>query len=89
MKTTVTIEEDLTAQLARAALTSGRDVNQLVNDLVRQAMQERPAEEVVVPKPFKQVTHKLGWHPGMTWDRIQEMLLAEESAQYQTGPTAR
>ena len=89
MKTTVTIEEDLAAQLARAALTSGRDVNQLVNDLVRQAMNEKHVEKAVVPKPFKQVTHKLGWHPGMTWDRIQEMLLAEESAQYQAGPTTR
>ena len=89
MKTTVTIEADLAAQLARAALTSGRDVNQLVNDLVRQAMQEKPVEETASPKPFKQVTHKLGWHPGMTWDRIQEMLLAEEPAQFQTGPTAR
>ena len=89
MKTTVTIEADLAAQLARAALTSGRDVNQLVNDLVRQAMREKPVEETVAPKAFKQVTHKLGWHPGMTWDKIQEMLLAEESAQYQTGPTAK
>lgn len=89
MKTTVTIEEDLAAKLARAALTSGRDVNQLVNDLVRQAIQEKTVEETVAPKPFKQVTHKLGWHPGMTWDTIQEMLLAEESAQYQARPTER
>ena len=89
MKTTVTIEDDLAARLAGAAQASGRNVDQLVNDLVRQAIRDRPPVETIVAGPFKQVTHKLGWHPGATWEKIQEMLLAEEAEQYRIGPATR
>lgn len=89
MKTTVTIEEDVTAQLARAAQAAGVDVNKLVNDLVRRAIHELPPTEKVAPQPFRQTTHKLGWHPGMTWEKIQEMLLEDEAAQYRRAQSGR
>lgn len=89
MKTTVTIEDDVSAQLARAAQAAGVDVNKLVNDLVRQAIHEKPPAEKVSPQPFRQTTHKLGWHPGMTWEKIQEMLHEEEAAQYRQSEAAR
>ena len=89
MKTTVTIEDDVSAQLTSAAQATGVDVNKLVNDLVRDALQRRPQLQKVVPRPFKQVTHKLGWYPGMTWEKIQEMLLEEEAEQYRVSERSR
>lgn len=89
MKTTVTIEDDVSAQLARAAQAAGVDVNKLVNDLVRQAIRERPPTGKVAPQPFRQITHKLGWYPGMTWEKIQEMLLEDEAAQYRQAQRGR
>ncbi len=82
MKTTITIEGELAAQIARAAEAAGVDVNQLVNDLVREALKKQSPAQKPMAKPFKQVTHKLGWYPGMTWERIQEILLEEEAEQY-------
>jgi len=89
MKTTVTIAEDVSDELAKAAQAAGVDENKLASDLVREALRKdfRPAR--VVPKPFKQVTHNLGWHPGMTWERIQEMLLEEEAQQYRAAERVR
>ena len=82
MKTTVTIEADVSDQLLKAAQAAGVDVSKLANDLVREALRTKRRVTKVEPKPFKQTTHKLGWHPGMTWEKIQEMLLKEEAEQY-------
>ena len=82
MKTTVTIEADVSDQLLKAAQAAGVDVSKLANDLVREALRTKRRVTKVEPKPFKQTTHKLGWHPGMTWEKIQAMLLKEEAEQY-------
>ena len=82
MKTTVTIEEDVSDQLVKAAHAAGVDVSKLANDLVREALRTKGRVTKVQSKPFKQTTHKLGWHQGMTWEKIQEMLLKEEAEQY-------
>jgi len=89
MKTTVTLEEDLSAQLFTVAQATGVDVNKLANELVREALKKNPRWVKVKPKPFKQVTHNLGWHPGMTWENIQEMLLEEEAEQYRASEPGR
>jgi len=60
MKTTVTIEDDVSDQLTRAAQVAGIDVNRLVNDLVRRGL-SKPAPPAGRPAtPFRQRTHDFG-----------------------------
>ena len=69
MKTTVTIEDDVSAQLARAAQAAGVDVNKLVNKLVRDALTHAPAPHQGERKPFVQQTHNLGLRTDLDWDQ--------------------
>ena len=69
MKTTVTIEEDLSAQLARAAQSAGVDVNKLVNDIIREGLKATTPPPKIEPKPFVQRTYDLGLRPEFNWDK--------------------
>ena len=73
MKTTVTIEDDVSAQLARAAQAAGVDVNKLVNDLVRQSLVKDAAPAAPPAVPFRQRTHDFGapLHPSL--DQVQHL----------------
>jgi hypothetical protein len=77
MEITVTIEDELSAQLMAVAQAAGMDVNEWVKSLMRDALSgHSPASPPVVPTPFTQRTFDLGWIPGMTWERMKE--IAEE-----------
>jgi len=69
MKTTVTIEDDVSAQLARAAQSAGVDVNKLVNDIIRQGLKATAPPLKIEPKPFVQRTYDLGLRPEFNWDK--------------------
>ncbi len=73
MKTTVTIEDDVSAQLARAAQAAGVDVNKLVNDLVRQSLAKDSIGDAHSAAPFRQRTHDFGapLHPSL--DQVQHL----------------
>lgn len=69
MKTTVTIEEDLSAQLARAAQAAGMDVNQIANHVIREGLKAVTPPPGIEPKPFVQRTYDLGLRPEFNWDK--------------------
>jgi hypothetical protein len=73
MKTTVTLEDDLAAQLASAAQASGVDVHNLVNDLVRQSLRRLIQTNAPAPKPFCQRTHDFGPPLLRSLDQVQHM----------------
>ena len=90
MKTTVTIEDDVSAQLARAAQAAGVDVNKLVHDLIRDGLNRTLPPQKIEPRPFVQRTYDMGWHPGMTLEKIQQMLDEEEVEAFRrSAPEAR
>ncbi|MBM3890636.1 MAG: hypothetical protein FJ388_16100 [Verrucomicrobia bacterium] len=78
MKTTVTIDDDLRAQLARAARTVGVDVNRLVNDIVRHNLGSPRRTAGKLSNPFHQQTHDFGppIHPSL--DKAQQLADALE-----------
>ena len=69
MKTTVTIEDDVSAPLARAAQAAGMDVNKLVNDIIREGLKVTTPPQKIEPKPFVQRTYDLGLRPEFNWDK--------------------
>jgi len=82
MKTTLDLEDDLMMKLNRMAQAAGVSVDKVLNDAVREGLPKIEQTVPVKAKPFQQTTYKMGWFPGMTWDKIQEVLLEEEASEY-------
>ena len=73
MKTTITLEEDLSSELARAAQAVGEDMDRLVNDLLRQGLKGLPSAPAPTPKSFRQRTHDFGPPLRPNLDRVQHL----------------
>lgn len=69
MKTTVTFEDEVSAQLARAAQAAGVDVNKFVNDIIREGLKASTPPPRIEPTPFVQRTHDFGLRPEFNWDK--------------------
>ena len=72
MKTTVTIEDDVSDQLAKAAQAAGVEVDKLVNDLVRRSLTASRAA-VGSGIPFRQRTHDFGAPLYPSLDKVQHL----------------
>ena len=83
MRTTVTIDDRLLAEAKAAAVRSGRTLNAVVEDALREALarQRRVREQPRVPLP---VSHSRGWvRPGVNIDSNAELLdLMEEDGHW-------
>lgn len=81
MRTTLTLEDDVSAKLKTLVRRTGRPFKQIVNDLLRSALSARrqpsPAE------PFRVRGRELGVRPGLDYDNIGDLLEQIE------GPVAR
>ncbi len=81
MRTTLTIDDDLAAILARETKRKGMSFKELVNATLRRGL----ASEQVLPKPHHIVTrpHPLGFKPGIDLDKLNQLadeIEAEEFA---------
>ena len=82
MKKTLELEDDVAAKLDRLAEATGLSIDKVLNEVVREGLTKVGHELPVKAKQFTQKTHKMGWYPGMTWEKIQEMLLQDEAQEY-------
>jgi hypothetical protein len=69
MDFTISIEDDLLAQLTATAQAAGVDVNLLVKALIRDALKSRTPPGPVQPRPYVQRSYNLGLRPEFNWDK--------------------
>lgn len=81
MRTTLTLDEDISAKLKAEVRKSGRPFKQLVNDLLRSALNSR--RQLPRAEPFRIRPRPLGIMPGIDYDNIADLLEQIE------GPAAR
>ena len=72
MRTTLTLDDDIAHKLKAEVRRSGKSFKQVVNDLLRQAVNTPPPTPP--PKPFPILTRDLGLRPGLSIDNIGELL---------------
>lgn len=75
MRTTITIDDDLLAQVKEAALATGTTVSDFIQEAVRTVLlREQPA-----PPPFRLVTFgALGTRPGIDLARASALLADDD-----------
>jgi hypothetical protein len=72
VRVTISLDEDLTAEVQKAADRSGRSFEQAVNDSLRLFVRSHPAS--VTPSPFEVRAKALHARPGINFDDIEELL---------------
>jgi plasmid stability protein len=72
VRTTLTLDEDVAAKLKAEARRSGRSFKEVVNDLLRLALNSRRASKPA--KRFEVKTRDLGLRPGFNLDKISELI---------------
>ena len=74
MRTTLTLDDDIAAKLARASRTSGKSFKELVNATLRRGLLETQSA-ARQSHPFVVQAQSLGrLKPGMTLDKISALL---------------
>ncbi|HXL23186.1 MAG TPA: hypothetical protein VOA78_12010 [Candidatus Dormibacteraeota bacterium] len=73
MRTTLTLEKDIAAQLRREMRRSGASLKAAVNHFLRLGL---ASTEKVQKKPFVVEARPLGLPPGLSYDNIGELLEA-------------
>lgn len=69
MRTTLTLEDDVIAEIQREVRRSGRSTKTVVNDALRQGLR-RPS----APTPFRVTPYDMGLLPGIEIDDIEGLL---------------
>jgi len=72
VKTTLTLDDDLTQLLNAEAKSTGRSFKETVNDLLAWALRARV--RTTVPEPFVVEARDLKARPGVNFNRISELL---------------
>jgi plasmid stability protein len=72
VRTTLTLDDDVAAKLRAEARRSGRSFKEVVNDLLRTALSARRTTPPL--PPFKVRARDLGLRPGLSLDRISELI---------------
>jgi hypothetical protein len=72
MRTTLTLDDDITAKLKAEVRRTGRSLKQVVNETLREGLTKAP-EKKRLP-PFRVRTRKLGHYPGLDYDNIGVLL---------------
>lgn len=72
MRTTLTLEDDVAAKLREEMRRSGNSFKDLVNTLLRQALNKPPTPEA---RPsFRVRAHAMGQRPGLNYDSVGDLL---------------
>ena len=74
MRKTLELEDDVAARLHSAARATGRSVDKILNEAVREGLPNVLRESPIQPKPFRQKTHKMGVYPNMDYSKTSALL---------------
>jgi len=72
VRTTLTLDDDVSAKVTDEARRSGRPFKQVVNELLRLALTVR--RDPARARPFKVRPQPLGLRPGLEYDNVGELL---------------
>jgi hypothetical protein len=75
VRTTLTLDDDVAAQLRRLAKDTGRPFKQVVNDALRAGLASRSAAS---PQDAAFPTYSLGLRPGLNLDRARHLAASME-----------
>ena len=74
MRKTLELEDDVAARLDSVAQATGRSVDKILNDAVREGLANVLRRSQIQPKPFRQKTHKMGVFPNMDYSKTSALL---------------
>lgn len=77
MRTTITLDDDVAANLENEMRRTGRSFKAVLNDVVRRGLTRRSEPEQ--SPPFEVRAKCLGLRPGLSYDNIEELLDIVES----------
>ena len=80
VRVTLSLDEDLAAEIQKAADRSGRSFEEAVSDSLRLFVRSHPAS--VPPSPFEVRAKALQARPGVDFDDIEELLEQAEGPAY-------
>ncbi|HSW49747.1 MAG TPA: hypothetical protein VLH09_06200, partial [Bryobacteraceae bacterium] len=72
MRTTLTLEDDVSAQIRQEMRRTGKPLKQVVNDFLRLGFENRARAGAA--RPFRVRTFPAGPPPGMSFDNVEELL---------------
>jgi hypothetical protein len=72
IRTTVTFDEDVLERVRQESRTSGKPFRHTLNDLLRQALTERPQR--FDRSAYKLIASPVGLRPGLSYDNLEELL---------------
>ncbi len=76
MRTTVTLDDDVAAQLDREMRRSGKSFKRAINEGLREGLARR--REVAAAPPFVVEARALGIFPGLDYSNVGELIEAAE-----------
>ncbi|MDX2033904.1 MAG: hypothetical protein SF339_24740 [Blastocatellia bacterium] len=82
MKTTLTIDDDIAARLAKAQRKTGLTFKEIVNQTLRQGVERRPASLRKIPRVVVKA-RPMGRIPGLNYANIGELLEHLEGSTHQ------
>ena len=74
MRTTLTLDDDLAAELNRTARLSGRSFKEVVNAVIRQGLSAGEQPPAAEDRPFVVQPQACGLHPGIDPLRLNQLL---------------
>jgi hypothetical protein len=80
MRTTITLDDDVLARINKEMRRSGKSFKQTVNEFLRIGLSMR--REFATAGPFKVRAYPMGLRPGLSGDRISDLLEEAEGPQY-------
>ncbi len=80
VRTTLAIEEDISARLKAEVRRSGNSFKQVVNEALRRGMDSPPP--ALPARPFPILVRDLGLKPGYSYDNVWELIEQIEGPDY-------
>jgi hypothetical protein len=72
VRTTLTLDDDVAAEIRAEARKSGRSFKQIVNEALRDGLLAKQSRKKL--PPFKVKARPLGLRPGLNYDKISELI---------------
>ncbi len=85
MRTNVTIDDDIAEAISQRRRRSGQTLSQVVNALLRAGLRADAARR---EQPYRSATFPLRLRPGVSPDRLNELVDELEAARYREGPAS-
>ncbi len=80
MRTTLTLDDDVEAQLRREMKRSGKTFKEAVNDAVREGLARRNTSSRI--EPFVVEARPMGTRPGLDYSNVAELLEVAEGPEH-------